>query len=127
MILENGTKLVQHQVAEVASTITRELVEDDGRTMRVVRNVIIFRHHNSSTSLGRLPLAGWPVAHTNVILLIIIMDGYLIEERRRWPVITASPRGGQDNVLNKFRIWKARSDEETVPVTWSDEKLILLY
>ena len=32
--------------------------------------------------------------------------GYLIEERRRWYVITASPRG--QNVLNKFRIWKER-------------------
>ena len=31
--------------------------------------------------------------------------GYLIEERRRWPVITASP---EDNVLNKFRILKER-------------------
>ena len=32
--------------------------------------------------------------------------GYLIEERRRWPVITASPRG--QYVLNKFRILKER-------------------
>ncbi len=31
--------------------------------------------------------------------------GYLMEERRRWPVITASH---EDNVLNKFRIWKER-------------------
>ena len=27
----------------------------------------------------------------------------------------------------KFRIWNERHDEKTVPVTWSDEKLILLY
>ena len=31
--------------------------------------------------------------------------GYLIEEKRRWPIITASP---EDNVLNQFRIWKDR-------------------
>ena len=44
------------------------------------------------------------ILHTKayyIIILIIIMAGmavfyvagYLIEERRRWPVITASPRG----------------------------------
>ena len=33
------------------------------------------------------------------------MAGYLIEERRRRPVITASH---EDNILNKFRIWKER-------------------
>ena len=31
--------------------------------------------------------------------------GYLIEERRRWPVFTASH---EDNVINKFRILKER-------------------
>ena len=31
--------------------------------------------------------------------------GYLIEERRRWPIITAPHEG---NVINKFRIWKER-------------------
>ena len=31
--------------------------------------------------------------------------GYLIEERRRWPIINASH---EDNVLNKLRIWKER-------------------
>ena len=31
--------------------------------------------------------------------------GYLIEERRRWPVITAPH---EENVLNKFRILKER-------------------
>ena len=38
---------------------------------------------------------------TNIIIIIIMAEmagffyvaGYLIEERRRWPVITASPRG----------------------------------
>ena len=52
--------------------------------------------------------------------------GYLIEERRRWPIINASH---EDNVLNKFRIWKERHIQmrKTVPVTLSDEKLILLY
>ena len=61
------------------------------------------------------------------------MAGYLIEERRRWPVITASPRGqcSQYPVYSEF--WKERHIQmrpqagKTVPVTWSDEKLILLY
>ena len=46
-----------------------------------------------------------------IITIIIITEmavfnvaGYLIEERRRWPVITASPRG------------QHFSDEKTVPV-----------
>ena len=42
-----------------------------------------------------------PVSEESFIIIIIIMAGmavfnvagYLIEERRRWPVITASPRG----------------------------------
>ena len=43
-----------------------------------------------------------PQCLNNIIIIIIIiiaemavfnMAGYLIEERRRWPVITASPRG----------------------------------
>ena len=52
--------------------------------------------------------------------------GYLIEERRRWPVITASL---EDNVLNKFRIWKERHVQVRKPYQspGSDDKLILLY
>ena len=45
-----------------------------------------------------------------LIIIIIIAEmavfsvaGYLIEERRRWPVITASHG---DNITNKFRILK---------------------
>ena len=53
------------------------------------------------------------------------MAGYLIEGRRRWPVIAASPRGHCSKFIQKLE-GKACSDEETVPVTWSDEKLILL-
>ena len=34
------------------------------------------------------------------------MAGYLIEERRRWPVIIGLPLPHEDNVRNKFRIWK---------------------
>ena len=34
-------------------------------------------------------------------MAVFYVAGYLIEERRRWPVIT-------DNVLNKFRILKER-------------------
>ena len=26
----------------------------------------------------------------------------------------------EDNILNKFRIWKEYSDEKTVPVAWLD-------
>ena len=51
--------------------------------------------------------------------------GYLIEERRRWPVITASPRGQCSKQIQNFE-GKACSNEKTLPVTWSDEKLILL-
>ena len=42
----------------------------------------------------------WACLHATIIIIIIIAEmavfnvaGYLIEERRRWPVITASPRG----------------------------------
>ena len=54
------------------------------------------------------------------------MAGYLIEERRRWPVITASH---EDNVLNKFRILKERHVQMRKPYQspGQDEKLILLY
>ena len=54
------------------------------------------------------------------------MAGYLIEERRRWPVITASPRGQCSKYIIQNFEGKACSDEKTLPVTWSDEKLILL-
>ena len=50
------------------------------------------------------------------------MAGYLIEERRRWTVIT------EDNVLNKFRILKERHVQMRKPYQspGHDEKLILL-
>ncbi|KAI0212682.1 Sodium/calcium exchanger regulatory protein 1 [Lamellibrachia satsuma] len=35
MTLENGTKLIQRQVAEIPSTVTRELVDEEGNTMRM--------------------------------------------------------------------------------------------
>ena len=38
-------------------------------------------------------------------MAVFYVAGYLIEERRRWPVITASH---EDNVPNKFRILKER-------------------
>ena len=38
-------------------------------------------------------------------MAVFSVSGYLIEERRRWPVITASPRY---NIPNKFRILKER-------------------
>ena len=44
--------------------------------------------------------------NNNIIIMagmaVFYVAGYLIEERRRWPVITA------DNVLNIFRILKER-------------------
>ena len=47
------------------------------------------------------PFRKHPDVHPRIIIIIIIMAemavfymaGYLIEERRRWPVITASPHG----------------------------------
>ena len=52
--------------------------------------------------------------------------GYLVQERRRWPIITASPRGQCTKLIQNVE-GMACSDEETVPVACSDEKLILLY
>ena len=66
----------------------------------------------------------------NIIIMagmaVVYVAGYLIEERRRWPVITASPRGQCSKSILNFE-GKACSDEKTLPVTWSDEKLILPY
>ncbi len=39
---------------------------------------------------------GWELDHIIIIMAgmaVFYVAGYLIEERRRWPVITASPRG----------------------------------
>ena len=65
----------------------------------------------------------FPLGDRNQIGMVIILNniiiaemtvfnvaGYLIEERRRWPVITASPRGQ----------YSTHSDEKTVPVAWLD-------
>ena len=70
-------------------------------------------------------------AGDNVVMVMVEwqlfhMAGYLIEERRRWPVIIASPRGQCSEYIQNLE-GKACSDEEAVPVTWSDKKLILLY
>ena len=55
-------------------------------------------------------------------IAVFYLAGYLIEERRRWPVIT------MDNVLNKFRILKERHVQMRKPYqSPTDEKLILLY
>ena len=57
-------------------------------------------------------------------MAVFNVAGYLIEERRRWPVIGGLlPHG--DNIPNKFRILKKRhySDEKTVPVAWLDYKV----
>ena len=79
-------------------------------------------------------------ATIQTVIIIIIMAGmavfyvarYLIEERRRWPVIrptstTVLPH--EDNVLNKFRILKERHVRMRKPYQspGQDEKLILLY
>ena len=45
--------------------------------------------------------------------------GYLIEERRRRPVITASARGQYSKWIQNFER-KAHSDEKTVPVARLD-------
>ena len=71
---------------------------------------------------------GWKSQVCNIIIIIIIIiimagmavfnvAGYLIEERRRWPVIIASPRGQCSKYIQNLE-GKACSDEETVPVTW---------
>ena len=61
-----------------------------------------------------------------LLLLLFYVAGYLIEERRRWPIITASH---EDNILNKFRILKERHFQMRKPYqsAGQDEKLILLY
>ena len=59
-------------------------------------------------------------------MAVFYVADYLIEERRIWPVITASPRGQCSKQIQKFE-GKACSDEKILPATWSDEKLILLY
>ena len=51
-------------------------------------------------------------------MIVFYVAGYLIEERRRWPVITASPRGQCSTLIQNFER-KACSDEKTLPVTWS--------
>ena len=52
-------------------------------------------------------------------MTVFNVAGYLVEERRRWPVITASPRGQYSKQIQNFER-KARSDEKTVPVAWLD-------
>ena len=52
-------------------------------------------------------------------MAVFYVAGYLIEERRRWPVITASPRGQHSKYIQNFER-KAHSDEKTVPVAWLD-------
>ena len=54
MTLENGTKLIQHQVAEIPSTITREITDADGTTMRMVSEMF-FRHYKSSLNISGKP------------------------------------------------------------------------
>ena len=51
-------------------------------------------------------------------MAVFYVAGYLIEERRRCPVITASPRGQCSKEIQNFE-GKACSDEKTLPVTWS--------
>ena len=60
-------------------------------------------------------------------MAVFYVAGYLIEEGRRWPVITASPRG--QYVLNKFRILKERLVQMRKPYQspGQGEKVILLY
>ena len=58
-------------------------------------------------------------------MAVFYVAGYLIEERRRWPIITTSG----DNVLNKFRILKERHVQmrKSYQSPGQNEKLILLY
>ena len=54
-------------------------------------------------------------------MAVVYVAGYLIEERRRWPVITASSRGKCSKYIQNFE-GKACSDEKTLPVTCSGLK-----
>ena len=60
-------------------------------------------------------------------MAVFYVAGYLIEERRRWPITVLLPR--EDNVPNKFRILKERHVRMRKPYQspGQDEKLILLY
>ena len=69
---------------------------------------------------------GCSASSASTLIIIIIAEmavfnvaGYLIEERRRWPVITASPRGQHSKSIQNFER-KAYSDEKTVPVARLD-------
>ena len=59
----------------------------------------------ASQFITLIPLSSRKVIIIMAGMAVFYVAGYLIEERFRWPVITASP---QDNVLNKFRILKER-------------------
>ena len=73
-----------------------------------IHQLIIFTLH----LLSRMSSSKSVIIFQNIVIIIIIIiiaqtavfnvAGYLIEERRRWPVITG------DNIPNKFRILKER-------------------
>ena len=52
-------------------------------------------------------------------MAVFNVDGYLIKERHRWPVITASPRGQYSKKNQNFER-KVYSDKKTVPVARLD-------
>ena len=50
-------------------------------------------------------------------MTVFNVAGYLIEEKSRLPIITASPQGQYSKLIQNFER-KAHSDEKTVPVAW---------
>ena len=72
------------------------------------------------------PREGLTRSHTHVVIIIIIIiiaeisvfnvAGYLIDERRRWPVIYWTIF----KINSEFLERKAHSDEKNVPIAWFD-------
>ena len=50
----------------------------------------------------------WPYFFLSGVEPCLNVAGYRIEEMGRWPIGAYLPLPNEDNVLNKFRIWKER-------------------
>ena len=89
-------------------------------------NLMAFLNSNTATELTHTLLTRRVTIIIMAGIAVFYVAGYLIEERHRWPLITASHK---DNVLNKFRISKERHVQMRKPYQspGQDEKLILLY
>ena len=88
-----------------------------------VQGSVLLPHYRT---LSHTSLVQHVTIHIHIIIIIIRAGMAVVEEKRRWPIINASPQGQCSKLILNLE-GKACSDEETIPVTWSDEKLILLY